>query len=99
MGHSGSDEVLVVTGQTDGKLKSLLSAHLKCVAGKLRQIETAITEIMLTRACTLEEAIDLLPDELTFFELNSQSGDVVISASGAILHHPMSLEEEGCTLR
>src|SRR5687767_3518197 len=77
------------------KLRTLLSQHTSSVAQKLAQVEKALLKIMRERDCLLEQAIDLLPDELSFFESNSILDDAVISSSGAILHHPMAIKRKG----
>jgi hypothetical protein len=75
------------------RLKTLLSQHTSSVADRLAQLEKVLLQIMRDRDCLLEEAIDLLPDELAFFETANILGDAVISSSGAILHHPMAIKK------
>ena len=77
------------------KLKELLSEHMGATAAKLAQVEAALLHIIQERDCLLEEAIDHLPDELAYFEVNSSHGDVVISVSGALIHHPMCIKRKG----
>ena len=76
------------------KLKELLSEYMTATAAKLTQVEAALLHLIQERDCLLEEAIDHLPDELAYFEVNSSHGDVVISVSGAVMHHPMCIKRK-----
>jgi hypothetical protein len=75
-------------------LKNFLSECITATAAKLTQVEAALLRSIQEPDCLLEEAIDHLPDELAYCEVNSSHSDVVISVSGAVMHHPMCIKKK-----